>query len=223
MMELVRRILECPARNKDCPVARRFRETAEGPLIPETYLGSPRAKFIIVGFNPGMTYNREGKPISLWSSAMSDFSSACFDDFYVKTYMDRIKDYLTDPFLKDTWQYDRACKIFNYSPENDEVMITNLAHCPTKKWGDLDEDEQNEIFRRCHQFCEDIIGEVDPQLVLLHGRTVVEFFSRIYGWRVNRKDVLPLKREENGRKYILSSYLQQPLNWRALENIAKTL
>jgi len=137
MIELVKSILECPEHNKDkCPAARKFKEGVEEPLIPEAYLGSPEAKFIIVGFNPGMTANHEGKPISLWSREVRVSSSLHFDDFFVKTYMKRIKHYLMDTFLEDgrNWQYRRVCKIFDYSPEKGEVMITNLAHCPTKNW-----------------------------------------------------------------------------------------
>lgn len=220
MINVVRSILECPERNKDCPVARKFRETAEGPLIPEAYLGSPKAKFVIVGINPGMTYNLQGNPISLWSWEMRDVSSADFD-FYVKTYMNKIKDYLTNPFLKDTWQYRRVCKIFNYSPENGEVMITNLAHCPTKNWSE----DLNTVFEHCYQSCKDIEKEVGPELVLLHGLPVVHFFSRLFNWNVKSKDI-PIKKERNGRSYVLSRHLQSPTiqkDWKALENIAKTL
>jgi len=224
MIKVVRSILECPERNKDCPVARKFRETAEGPLIPEAYLGSPKAKFMIVGINPGITeVKEEKKTTGLMSYLMRDAPPHAFErdaDLYIEVYQRRSKDFLK-LFVEDAWQYRRVCKIFNYSPENGEVMITNLAHCPTTNWSE----DLNTAFEHCYQFCKGIEKEVGPELVLLHGLPVVRFFSRLFNWNVKNKDI-PIKKERNGRSYVLSRHLQSPTiqkDWKALENIAKTL
>lgn len=231
MKEVLKSILECPKHKKDdCPVVRKFRETVGELPVPEAYLGSKKAQFMIVGINPGMGYVRVGanqfKPVNLWSLKMRGVPYADFD-LYVKTYMNKIRDYLIEPFLKYAWQYRRVCKIFNYSPENGEVMITNLVHCPSKRWHkDFTRDEQNTAFELCNELhpCRDIIKKVGPELVLLHGIDVVRFFCRLFDWNVEKKDI-PIKKERNGIDYVLSRHLQSRAfpDWNALEKIAKTL
>jgi len=213
-----------------CPVTRKFMETAGELPIPEAYIGSPKAKFLIVGINPGMTYvrNEEAKePVSLWAWEMRDVSPTDFDR-YIEIYIDKIEDYLAT-FIRPSWQYRRVCKIFNYSPENDEVMITNLVLCPSEGWDRVfSQEEQNRAFMYCNKFCRDIIKKVNPELILLHGLPVVKFYSRLFGLNVQKKD-LPIKKEIDGRTYVLSHHLQSlhsprlQAYWKKFEEIAKNL
>lgn len=219
MRDVEKRIFECSIYNyKECPVAKKFKENNEGERpIPEAYLGNPKSKFMIIGINPGASKN---------------YLSPNF-----KEYQDQIKWPISEQFR----QYHYVTEIFGYPPlKEGGGIITNLVHCPTpiwtrpkdKKWWLSDAQKQKSI-ELCSPFCFKIIEEVDPELILLHKRDVVEFFSRHCKWGISEnaknKDIHGLIKRCNDRIFVLlarhlaSIRTEKDETWEIMKEAAKKL
>lgn len=216
--EVAKRIFECPNK-KVCPVAKKFSENNDGELpIPEAYVGNSKAKFMIIGINPGQSKNY------LLGANLTE-------------YISEIEDFLEAGRLR-SWQYEYAAEIFRYT-YLDDVLITNLVHCPTPSWTrnpsdewKLSNEEKKESIELCNQFCLEIIKEVDPEFILLHGQPPIEFFSTYYEWGIEEKkptDINGVTKKGDGRTFVLSQHLQSIRAkkcegaWKALEEASKRL
>jgi len=198
--DVEKRIFECPKHRVEvCPVAKKFKEVNGELPIPEAYLGNPKAKFMIIGINPGQSVN--------------------YLDHDFEVYQSEIRGFLKTKW-KGAWAWDYVIEIFGYPPrEKDGVIITNLVHCPTPSWGQkikktdqwyLVDEKREEAIKLCNHFCFDIVEKVDPELILLHGPDVVKFFSDHYGWSVEDSKSMDITgdiKKGDGRKYVLSQHL----------------
>ena len=136
LRDVEKRIFECSKpeyKGNVCPVAKKFKENKGERPIPEAYLGNPKAKFMIIGINPGKSENY----------LCGDF----------EVYQSQIRGFLKDPNkwtrAKGGWVYDDVIKIFRYPPrEKDGVIITNLVHCPTPSWGQKIKKVRSMVFSR---------------------------------------------------------------------------
>ncbi|MFH1774993.1 MAG: hypothetical protein ABH874_08560 [Methanobacteriota archaeon] len=222
LREIAKRVFECPKNKRDeCPVAKVSTEIYGKPRNPVPYLGIPiKAKFIIIGINQGESNIED-----------SDFDNdlVWMEDFFNN------KDFFTDLIWKN---YERAARILNYSPENEEIIITNLVHCPTLGWTNppkewkLNNEEKERSIDLCNHFCLEIIKEVNPELILLHGLDVVKFFNKHYNWglpdNIKSKDINGKIKEGDGRTFVLSRHLtrlgENKIAWEeALEEASKCL
>ena len=226
MRGLEKRIFDCSfAENKGnvCPVAMKFRANNKGSSkddrpIPEAYLGNPQSKFMIIGINPGQCEN--------------------YLENNFEAYQHQIRGFLKSPQWKSSWTWDYAVEIFDYpSRQKDGVIITNLVHCPTPSWRrekeekwQLSDEEKQKSLELCTQFCLEIIGKVDPELILLHGLDTVKFFSKHCGWNIDKnaenKDIHGLVKMCDNRAFVLSRHLTSMCfkkgqgAWRPLEEVA---
>ena len=221
MRDVEKEIFECAIYNyKDCPVAKKFKEVNRELPIPEAYLGSPKSKFMIVGINPGASRNY------ICGGACENFEE----------YQHWIRQHV--PLF---WQYNYVTDIFCYPPlKQGGGTVTNLVHCPTPSWTKQKEDkwqlseaEKQKSIELCGPFCFKIIDKVNPELILLHKRDVVEFFSRRCEWDISanakNKDIHERTKRCNGRTFVLlarhlaSIRTKKDETWEVLKEAAKKL
>lgn len=181
MGSLERRIFECSSctdKGKKCPVAQRFKTNTGEEAVPEAYLGKPESGFMMVGINPGSDENYiQGQE---------------FDG-----YLSWIRDYWLGGYDKRLWRiYGEVAEVFGYSLEKDEVVVTNLVHCPTKSWSKrddiawwLDKSEKQKAIDLCSDYCFDLISEYNSKVIFVHGFDVVRAFSKHYNWGIKEQDV----------------------------------
>lgn len=217
--QLLRDIHNCPhAVRGKCPVADKFKKQSSKKVdpVPEAYRArNPKAKLIIIGINPGIGTDDKGNCANEYSN-----------DF------EKYKAELKQPLDRRFWQYYKAANLLRYDFIN-EVMVTNLIHCPTRNWTNkkdkewwLEADEKCESIKLCNHFCFELVDEVKPDSILLHGLDVIEFFRKRLDWQdipQNPKSIdIQGKREKwEGRTVIMSRHLQSirdNVSWNKLAN-----
>lgn len=221
MRDVDKEIFDCPSREGNtCPVAKKFKQVTGELPIPEAYLGNPESKFMIIGINPGERKNY------ICGGACESFEE----------YQNWLRQHV--PFF---WQYHYATELFGYPAlKKGGGIVTNLVHCPTPSWTRQKEEkwrlidvEKKKSVELCSQFCLEMIEEVSPDLILLHGLDVAKFFSNYCKWglgeEAQNKDIHGLMRMCNGRTFVLSRHLRSIADkkgqgvWRALKEAAKKL
>jgi len=227
-----RKIFECSLSQNNgtsCPVACKFKanNNDERP-IPEAYLGNPTSKFMIIGINPGAKENYIGEE-----------EEEKKKNFIEGTSFEKYQDWIGQ-HIPSFWQYGWVAQIFGYSLKNREGIVTNLIHCPTPRWTvqkekewRLSDAEKQKSIELCSPFCLEMIEEVNPKLVLLHGLDIVKFFSNYCGWGIGKnaenKDIHGLVKRCNNRTFVLSRHLRSMCfkrgqgAWKPLEEVARNI
>jgi len=160
LLELISKIYSCRKKNKclnnrvDC-------------FYPEAFLGNLNAKFAIVGINP---------------SGRGDLSFSSFDD-----YVDFCKEALDEEELRDhIWPrgflaayrmlVDAEATVDDF---NENVVILNVVKCSTTpSWGDLPFSAKwakEEAKNKCKVYLIQQLTEIQPQVILTHGRPACDF------------------------------------------------
>jgi hypothetical protein len=224
---LEKRVFECSLDNNPgcyCPVSKKFRENTGERSIPEVYLGKPESRFMVAGINPGDEENY--LPIS-------DFDK----------YLEQVRGYWLKEYPKRTWViYEYVANLFGYSLQNNEVIVTNLVHCPTKSWSKregsekwlLSEGEKVKAIDLCSSYLFDIIVKYKPKVIFVHGFDVIRSLSNHYNWGIreenlNSEYIQGKIFKVNDSSFVLSRHIASMQfskghkYWKRLEDAAKKL